>query len=111
VKSKVVHDRLSYYIERTPFNECDYEDGYYRYMVYLQVDNKNDLIRVKRAQINKFLGLVGINGKEMAPEEAFDKPKFDWQGIWIIVSRAVQLMAFIGLSIVVGIILWDGYFG
>jgi len=55
---QLVHLRLSRYISGLDFGKADVEDGYYRFMIQLKVENKNDLVRIKHSSFEKYLGEI-----------------------------------------------------
>ncbi len=78
----VVHERLLSYIYNCRLDGESFEDGFYRFLIVMQVDGKKDLLTIKQAKFNKFLGFAHpVTGKQISVDEALkalEPPSF-WQ--------------------------------
>lgn len=108
MKAKTLHQRLSYYVCNTALSEGEYEDGYYRYQIYIQVDNKNDLIRIKKASINKFLSVVNDEtGEVTAPKDYFEEKVEERPSLWTYVKEIAYFVCLFVFGVAIILIYID----
>lgn len=108
MKANTLHQRLSYYVCNAALSEGEYEDGYYRYQIYIQVDNKNDLIRIKKASINKFLSVVNDEtGEVTAPKDYFEEKVEERPSLWTYVKEIAYFVCLFVFGVAIILIYID----
>ena len=58
---EVVQLRLAEYVSNISFTKPDFDDGYYRFLIQLKIDNKQDSIKISRIGFDKYLSGLDVD--------------------------------------------------